>query len=265
MSGTNDDELKRDLRAAYGANLPGEEFDRRVLDRIDLDDGETEFSVPAPARTRLWPWAVAAAAILLILAGTPFAWRAVESKLPGAVLTPVSPVPMPVLPQAAPPAPRQPAALLILDVKADGSFRINGVACTREELEPVLRGEALRLRAQAAEDGVAESPVQVLVRAEEGVVWQRVQTIMQACADPSIRFYKFQFATPEDLADAPFERGTGALTIVVKGGGEIRVGSRTVPLARLAELLKLESSSSPRHVRDDGKWVSDLQVVIRRV
>ncbi|MHC4862389.1 MAG: hypothetical protein ACYTDY_20135, partial [Planctomycetota bacterium] len=46
-----DDDLGRDLEAAYGRDLPGEEFDDRVMEAVEEGGGEHVLSA-APVRSR---------------------------------------------------------------------------------------------------------------------------------------------------------------------------------------------------------------------
>jgi biopolymer transport protein ExbD len=41
------------------------------------------------------------------------------------------------------------------------------------------------------------SAVYVLIRCDAQIAWREVQWVMQACADPTVRIYKIQFATKE--------------------------------------------------------------------
>lgn len=41
------------------------------------------------------------------------------------------------------------------------------------------------------------SAVFVLIRCDQDIAWREVQWVMQACADPTVRIYKIQFATKE--------------------------------------------------------------------
>lgn len=65
-----DEALGSDLKAAFGTDLPGDEFDRAVMDRIEAGaGGEHEVTADLPRRPRLRLFLPAAAAVLLVLAG----------------------------------------------------------------------------------------------------------------------------------------------------------------------------------------------------
>jgi len=72
------------------------------------------------------------------------------------------------------------------------TFKVKGMEMDLASFQQFLRPEADRNREQ---DGPKASELYVLVRADTMSRWQDVQWVMQACADPSIRVYKLQFAT----------------------------------------------------------------------
>lgn len=69
--------------------------------------------------------------------------------------------------------------------------RVRGVDHTIESLTSFLKAKANQR--SKGEDGT--SNLYALVRADNRAPWQHVQFVMQACADPSVKIWKLQFAT----------------------------------------------------------------------
>lgn len=77
---------------------------------------------------------------------------------------------------------------------APPTLKVKGMEMDLNAFQQYLRPEADRNREP---DGPKASELFVLVRADRRSRWQDVQWVMQACADPSIRVYKLQFATTD--------------------------------------------------------------------
>lgn len=70
------------------------------------------------------------------------------------------------------------------------NVRIRGQSFDLEQLTSFLKARATT---SMGEDGT--SNLFALVRADKKAPWQHVQFVMQACADPSVKIWKLQFAT----------------------------------------------------------------------
>jgi biopolymer transport protein ExbD len=73
--------------------------------------------------------------------------------------------------------------------------KIKGKIYNLENLKEVLFTHAETKRDE--NDPNQPSEIFVLIRCDREVRWREVQWVMQACADPSVRIYKLQFATAD--------------------------------------------------------------------
>jgi biopolymer transport protein ExbD len=214
---TRDESLQKDLAEAAGQDLPGEEFDQRVLDSIEGGGGEREIAV----RPRI-SWMTAAAALLLIALGT---WvvatgRLSRSEAPPAEVETAAGVDLPSAESTMPwPKP------IRIAVSAEGKIRVGG---KKAELAGLL-GHLVRLSRGSHDLAHAQQPSMkdVVILADKTVRWRMVQWVMQACADPDVRIWRIWWATeggraipvflPMDrgLSDMPFE-SSPKITIELK-------------------------------------------------
>jgi len=74
------------------------------------------------------------------------------------------------------------------------ALKVKGQDMDLAIFQQFLKAEADRNREP---DGPKASELFVLIRADRESRWQDVQWVMQACADPTIRVYKLQFATED--------------------------------------------------------------------
>ena len=77
---------------------------------------------------------------------------------------------------------------LVVEIRV-GDFVVEGKSLDAAGLKALLEKRAEAARGTPA----GPSDLLVLVRAEKDTPWRRVQTVMQACADPALRIWKIQF------------------------------------------------------------------------
>ncbi len=200
MSERNDDRLPGDLKAAYGRELPGAEFEDNVLAKIEEGaGGEHEFAVPAMRGWRWWPLAVAAAVVLLLFGAYQVIDRdQVEEDL----------CRLPFV--AAAPAETE-LQTIIVNLSVSGETTVKGENLDDRKLREYLLQRAKECRADPEHP---REPV-VLIRAEKDTEWKQVQRIMQLCASAELKIHKIQFASkiveapepapaPAEESDEPF-------------------------------------------------------------
>jgi biopolymer transport protein ExbD len=186
-----DGKLGDDLRAATGRDLPGEEFDERVMQTIEGGGGERVLSVG----TGVSGWRgfrLAAAAVLLavgVWAVSSGQFRRERAEAGGAA-GPNPPADI-ELPQAETAEP-WPEPIRIV-VTHDGKVRILGRSVDLEGLRNSLVAETKGTHDTGRPSRPSERPMVLL--ADRQVRWRMVQWVLQACADPSVRLYKTHFAT----------------------------------------------------------------------
>jgi biopolymer transport protein ExbD len=198
-----DDEIREDLRAAYGSDLPGEEFTTRVLERIDGPAARVrEISVATPR----WPLlgigvAAAAAVVLLAVLLGPGLVTGPETGEPDA--RPASPGPGKAeLPQSGSAEAPTKEARVVIHLSPEGEIRVDDTVMTLEVLKKHLAKKADEHR---TDEHGRPSSLAVRIRTDRRTPWRQVQWIMQTCADPRVRIYRISFAAArgEEEADLP--------------------------------------------------------------
>jgi biopolymer transport protein ExbD len=81
------------------------------------------------------------------------------------------------------------------ETSKDIVVKIKGKIYNLENLKEVLFTHAEMKRDLTHE--AQPSEIFVLIRCDRNIRWREVQWVMQACADPSVRIYKLQFATAD--------------------------------------------------------------------
>ena len=176
MSEKTNDKLARELREAYGRNLPGDDFDDAVMERtLTESGGEHEVALAAPGGRRWWPFAVAAAVVLLVVG----AWQ-----LSGPA--PQEPPPFFPLPTLAAPGNER----IVVDLEVDGTIRVGGKVLTEEELKTYL---TLRV-AECRGDRDPQEPY-VFLNGKKGVFPPSVARLARLCRDPPISIRKIQYGS----------------------------------------------------------------------
>ncbi|MHC4471511.1 MAG: hypothetical protein ACYS99_11165 [Planctomycetota bacterium] len=209
-----DDDLGRDLEAAYGRDLPGEEFDDRVMEAVEEGGGEHVLSA-APVRSRrvVSAAALVAASLVFLLGygvGGGFLERpaAPPGEGEGSFAAGGPEVELPVATTAGPM--ERP---LEITITADERVHAGGKWVGFRELKSFLI-ESVR----DTHIGLPPRPSSrsAILRADRRVRWRMVQWVMQACADPEVRLWKIHWAAaPEEGSDAlrvvaaflPLDRG----------------------------------------------------------
>ncbi len=98
----------------------------------------------------------------------------------------------------------------VINLTADGNVQFKGNTYALSSANAADQDKALEdlrtyLRALVANPKWREadgaSKVSVMVHGDRSAKWQYVQWIMQACANPTIKIYKIQFAIKHDVKD----------------------------------------------------------------
>jgi len=186
----SDERLGKDLRAAAGRDLPGEEFDRRVMQTIEGGGGERIVSVD-PGVSRWRGVRLAAAAILLTLgvwavaSGQFRREEALDTAAAGSTLPADIELPRAENTDAWP-------GPIRISVNPDGKLRIMDRPTDLDGLREVLTVETEGTHDASRPSKLSERHVVLL--ADRRVRWRMVQWVLQACADPEIRLYRIHFA-----------------------------------------------------------------------
>jgi len=237
----DDEKLGEDLRAAAGRDLPGEEFDARVMQAIEGGGGEQVLSVDHRA-SRWRGFRLAAAAVLLALGVWAVAsGQFVREETGGGDAAGAKPPADIELPRAetAEPWPEP----IRIAVTHEEKIRILGRSVDFDGLHKALLAETKGTHNASRPSRPSERPMVLL--ADRQVRWRTVQWVLQACADPSVRLYKIHFATAGE-------------------DGEVRVMPSFLPLDRgvslvssLTEELIEEGVEDLRHEIEDEEVIED--------
>lgn len=272
---SDDDRLGSDLRAAAGRDLPGEDFDRRVMTTVEGGGGERSLSVPVPGAR--WRGLGLAATVALVLLGV---WAVASGRFrrEGTRETPETDLAAGVeLPPArnGGPWPRP----IRIAVTKDAKLRLDGVPVTLDDLVRNL-GEATR-GTHATGLPLRPSLRFVVILADRRIRWREVQWVMQACADPSVRLYRLNFAVTGPGGDRrilpatlPVDRGLAGLPfeeeVVEDADGEEatlpkRFLSDTPIEPRLTVRLEATPAGEPTRIRLLDSWMADEAALIGRL
>ena len=278
---TSDDRLGEELREAAGRDLPGEEFDRRVMQSIEGGGGERTVAL-APAIFRWRLPGLAAAAVLVLLGAWAVATGQFRREGPsdegGIGVDVAAGIELPSAKNSGP----WPRPIRIV-VSKDAGLRIDGKAVDIRGLSKALF--VATLGTHATRHPMGPSRRNVVILADRRVRWREVQWVMQACADPSVRLWRLHFATagPDGgkrvlPAHLPIDRGVKLIWVeespfegeIIVEGEKRKAPARVkavppVEKAVIAVKLRREKGDNRTRIEILGEEMADQNAARKRI